>query len=325
MTKQARRPQAGYNGGQLGPATIEDVLGCPDCRVRLARAEPDTFRCPSCAEVYLRKGGVWRFLPSSREAHFKKFVDDYELVRSAEGRGSEDPAFYRGLPFADLSGRFRDQWSIRARSFLMLRDRVLPKAMAGREEGLRILDLGAGNGWLSNRLTLLGHQVAAVDLLTNQSDGLGARRHYLTQFPCIQAEFERLPLGAGELDMVVYNASLHYATSYEATLSEALRVLGAGGRLVVIDSPIYRDASSGRRMVREREEAFVRTHGTRSDALPCEGFLTWSRIDQLGAGLGLRWTIFRPYYGLRWALSPLRARLLGQREPARFTLLIGER
>jgi SAM-dependent methyltransferase len=293
--------------------------------VRLARTEPDAVRCPSCGVTYFREDGIWRFLQPSRREHFQRFVDDYERVRAAEGRGSEEAAFYRGLPFVDLSGRFRDQWSIRARSFTALRDRVLPKLVAEHNRALRIVDLGAGNAWLSNRLALLGHEVAAVDLLTNGADGLGAWRHYEARFLCAQAEFERLPMMGGGLDMVVFNASLHYSTSYPSTLREALRVLGPDGRVVVLDSPIYRDARSGERMLRERQEAFVRAHGTRSDALPCEGFLTWSRIDALGTELGIRWTILRPYYGLPWALSPMRARLLGQREPARFALLVGER
>ena len=42
------------------------------------------------------------------------------------------------------------------------------------ERALRILDLGAGNGWMSYRLALQGHLPIAVDLLTNDRDGLGA-------------------------------------------------------------------------------------------------------------------------------------------------------
>jgi SAM-dependent methyltransferase len=190
------------------------------------------------------------------------------------------------------------------------------------EPGPRALDLGAGVGWLSNRLTRLGCAPCAVDLNLDQRDGLRAARHYAAAWPALQAEFDRLPLADTQADLVIYNASLHYSADYRATLAEALRVLRPGGRLVVMDSPIYRHEASGRRMIAERQAAFARDHGTRSDALPSVGYLTWAMLRELGRELGLRWRVFRPWYGWRWALRPWRARLLSQREPSTFALLV---
>jgi SAM-dependent methyltransferase len=319
-----RRPGQAQEPGQARETAIYDWVVCPRCRGPLDRqATADTARCSACAEIYERRDGVWGFLPAERAAHYERFVSEYERVRAGEGRGPEPPEFYRALPLADLTGRFRTQWKIRARTFQVFVTRVLPELAAAHTRALRIIDVGAGNGWLSNHLALRGHQAMAVDLVVNASDGLGAHRHYLSRFLCAQAESDHLPAGDAAVDMVVYNASLHYSTKYEITLGEALRVLAPGGRLVIADSPIYRDGESGRAMMREREAAFVRAYGTRSDAIATEGFLTWSRIEGLGRTLNIHWTILRPDYGLSWALAPLRARLRGRREPARFALLVG--
>lgn len=118
---------------------------------------------------------------------------------------------------------------------------------------LYILDLGAGNGWLSNRLAMRGHQVAAVDLTTNDFDGLGCFRHYETTFMPVQADFDYLPFMNCSVDLVLFDASLHYATCYEKTFHELLRVLNPGGRLVIIDTPFYEDKASGEKMVKERQ------------------------------------------------------------------------
>jgi SAM-dependent methyltransferase len=237
----------------------------------------------------------------------------------------DDPRFYNELPFRDASGRFNADWRIRARSFVALEKRLIAPLEKKMNKPLHILDLGAGNGWLSNRLAQRGHQVAAVDLLTNRYDGLGAWIHYQTRFPPIQAEFERLPLPDSYLDLVIFNASLHYARDYSIVLKEALRVLSPQGRFVVLDTPVYRDPDSGRRMVHEREEYYVRKYGFPSNALSSQNFLTYQQLDWLAYSLGVKWEIHKPYYGPSWAVRQLRARLLGKREPAKFLLIEGRR
>jgi len=297
---------------------------CPACRAPLEAPTPDQRRCPTDGSVYRRVDGIWHFLTPERETFFRQFMREYETVRRAEGRGSDDPAYYRALPFEDLTGRFCDQWRIRAGSFRALVDRILRPLEAAHVRPLKILDLGAGNGWLSHRLTGRGHQVAAVDLLTNAFDGLGAHVYYDCAFTPVQAEFDRLPFDRGQADLAVFNASFHYSTNYETTLRETLRVLRPDGRLVILDSPVYHDPASGRQMVREREAQFQEQYGFPSNAIPSENFLTFDRLAQLEATLGLRWEWVKPFYGWRWALRPWWARLRGRREPAQFLLIVGQ-
>jgi hypothetical protein len=78
-------------------------------------------------------------------------------------------------------------------------------------------------------------------------------------------------------------------------------------------------------MVREREAAFQRAYGFPSNALASEGYLSEARLAALATALGLRWRRIAPFYGWRWALRPLLARLRGRREPARFLVLVGTR
>ncbi len=267
--------------------------------------------------------GIWRCLPPDRNRHFAQFIREYTEVRRAEGRGSDDGTFYRSLPVQDFSGRHSEDWRIRSISYQKLIERILTQG--GSEEGKApgVLDLGAGNGWLSYRLSARGHQTIAVDLLTDKADGLGAQVHYPTAFTSVQAEFDHLPFESNQFGLAIFNASFHYATNYELTLVEALRVLESGGRVAIMDSPVYRSVSSGEEMVREREAAFRSKYGFASNSLPNENFLTYDRLQDLGHRLSLSWEFIRPYYGLCWALRPWRARLRGRREPASFLLIVG--
>lgn len=253
-----------------------------------------------------------------RAEHFEPFLRDYTRIRLAEGRGSDSPEFYLRLPDCDPQHPLAWQWKIHGRTFDCLRRRVLP----GWGEGLKILDLGAGVGWLSHRLAELGHQPCAIDLSVDNQDGLGAARHYSPRWPRLQAEFDRLPLASESVDAVLYNSSLHYTADYRVTLGEALRVLRPGGRLAVLESPIYRHHESGRQMAAQRRADFERRYGTASNALRSQEFLTWGTLDRLAQQLGIAWKAIRPWYGWKWALRPFTARLKRKREPARFVILL---
>lgn len=292
------------------------TLACPVCRTVLGDASREEIRCPGCGQLWPRIDGIWRFLAPEREAVFAPFLRDYTRIRHAEGRGSEDPEHYRRLPECDPSHPIAWQWRMRSQTWAAFRRRVLPRL------GPKVVDLGAGVGWLSHRVAELGHHPCAVDVSVDDLDGLAAARHYNPDWPRLQAELERLPLADGQADAAVFNASLHYSTDYSVTLREALRVLRPGGRLVILESPIYRKEESGRRMVAERHADFARRFGTRSEAIPSIEYLTWERLDRLAKELGLRWQRFPTWYGWRWAVRPWVARFKRKREPSRFVILV---
>jgi ubiquinone/menaquinone biosynthesis C-methylase UbiE len=293
---------------------------CPRCKAALETVAPDSVRCLRDGLIFQCVDGIWRFLLLERESHFAPFISDYETVRRFEGRGSRDAAFYRSLPFKDLSGCFPFDWAIRAHSY-----RALESLLHSHfSQPQLIVDLGAGNGWLSGRLSAQGNKVAAVDLLVNPEDGLGAWRNYTSEFTPVQAEFARLPIHYSTASIAIFNASFHYSENYEETLAEALRVLKPGGWIVVMDSPVYHDPESGRQMVSERKAQFLNRYHFASDSLQSENYITYDRMNELGEKLGIRWRHIRPFYGIRWAIRPWLARLRRHREPAEFGLWVGE-
>jgi SAM-dependent methyltransferase len=271
--------------------------------------------------------GIWIALTPARESYFRQFVKEYETVRAAEGRGSNSAEYYLALPFRDWNVRNQWQWTIRARTFRYLTERILPKLERARPS-LDVLDLGAGNGWLDYRLALRGHRPVAVDLLTNDADGLGAASHYLARllfsFPRFQAEFNHLPFADAQFDCVIFNASFHYSENYRETLAEAIRCLRLGGWVVIADSPWYGKNEQGEQMLQERRRHFVTRHGFASDAVQSQEFLTDERMDFLADQFALQWEVHRPYYGLKWSLRPVIARLKRKRKPSEFRIYVAQ-
>jgi SAM-dependent methyltransferase len=298
------------------PDFLRDIaLQCPCCRADIVG-----LNCVFCGFRMETVRGVIHALRQERSKYYARFIEDYERIRAAEGRGSQAEDFYLGLPFNDATGRNSKQWRIRARSYDCLMTRVLhPLSNRGT-----VLDLGAGNCWMSFRLALAGYRPIAVDLLTNEHDGLAAAAHYQkhlpTPLPRFQAEMTRLPFQSEQFDAVVFNASLHYAEDYDAAVREALRCLKAGGMLIISDTPWYSSEESGRQMVAERHAAFLRRYGTASDSVQSLEFLTDERLSELEKQLSIRWTMYSPWYGLRWVLRPVIAKLRHRREPSRFRI-----
>lgn len=305
----------------LDMAVFSDIpLRCPRCS-----SDVDTTRCPCCAFELRVRNGIVCALPPERTIYYEQFFSDYQRIRAAEARGSDTSPFYLALPFRDLTGRNTRQWKIRSRSYSYLVRHILRHLPAHSS----ILDVGSGNCWMSYRLALHGFRTVAVDLLTNEHDGLGAAMHFDTLLPSpiprFQAEATHLPFRDSQFDAIIFNASFHYAENYEATLREALRCVKTTGMVIISDTPWYTCEQSGRRMVAERQAAFRNRFHTASDSIKSLEYLTDARLATLAHALSIRWTVHRPWYGLRWALRPWIARFRGRREPSRFRIYVASK
>jgi SAM-dependent methyltransferase len=310
------------NGTSVDPLLQFGVLlQCPRCAARLSGME-----CPVCSFEIDIDNGIMHALPEERSQHFARFAQDYQYIRAAEGRSGNSDSFYLDLPYHDVTGRNSKQWLIRARSYDHLLDRVLYRGVA---RGGLILDVGAGNCWMSYRLALAGYRPVAVDLVTNRFDGLGAARHYQARlpnlFPRFQADMQHLPFQDAQFDAAIFNASFHYSEDYATTLRSVLRCVRKGGLVVISDTPWYSREESGRQMLRERRAAFLKTYGTSSDALQSQEFLTDKRLRDLEEEFSIRWTAYTPHYGFHWAMRPLKAKLLRRREPSRFRIYVARK
>lgn len=306
-------------------------FACPICR-SILQPGSDGARCAACERVYLCSSGIWRLLPEERLPRYERFLREYRIVRQDQGWGRSEAGYFLALPEVAADDPQFEIWRRRRESSRVLVTNIVEPLHTRWERPLRIADLGAGNGWLAYRLSRLGHEVVAVDLSLDETDGLGAHRWYAPElerrnrvpFTSIQAEFDYLPLPDHILDIVIFNASLHYSIDCAVTLREALRVLSTHGRLVIMDSPVYQHAASGNAMVRERERAFQADYGFRSDDLPAEHFLTSSRLEQLARDVGLHWRM-HSLAGSRTSVMRHWRRIWGRRELAEMPVIEGTR
>jgi SAM-dependent methyltransferase len=258
---------------------------------------------------------------------FQRWAGAYAALRAREGRGAGDSERL-ALPYV-TSGPLALQWRIRARTFDRFVGAVLYPLERAAGRPLAILDLGAGDGWLSARMAARGHRAVALDARVDSVDGLAAA-HLFTRrgapaFGRVAARFEELPLASRSFDLAVFNASLHYATDLARVLAGAWRVVRGGGAVAILDSPFYKTKEAGEAMLLARERATRIEYPDLADGLLALGsieYLTRERLDAASLPLGLRFRRLRVVYPVAYELRGLRARLRRARPPSRFDLWV---
>ncbi len=102
---------------------------------------------------------------------------------------------------------------------------------------ITIVDLGAGDGMISQLLADRARKVICVDS-SKSMVRLGtdlAKRKGLSNLEYKLGDLEKIPLPANSVDLTLMSQSLHHAQKPEIALNEAFRVLKPGGQLIVID------------------------------------------------------------------------------------------
>lgn len=93
--------------------------------------------------------------------------------------------------------------------------------------GEYILDLGCGDGQLTQRIAATGAHVLGVDASANMVEAARERG-----IEAEKANAELLPFHDGTFDAVFSNAALHWVRNQDAMLEQVHRVLRRGGRFV---------------------------------------------------------------------------------------------
>jgi ubiquinone/menaquinone biosynthesis C-methylase UbiE len=158
----------------------------------------------------------------------------YLEARSREGRLLPD-ATVAALPDLPRGHPLADEWRQRADSAsrLVVYVRRRPRPMT-------IVDLGCGNGWLTNRLAAIdGAAVVGVDVNAVELDQ--ARRVFGDQprLEFVPGDLTDGTLIADRPDVVVLASVIQYVPDPATVLAAIAAGLGPSGEIHVLDSPIY--------------------------------------------------------------------------------------
>jgi ubiquinone/menaquinone biosynthesis C-methylase UbiE len=112
--------------------------------------------------------------------------------------------------------------------------------------GLKILDIGSGNGISAISFALDGNCVTVAEPDTSDTVGSGAIRklikhHRLSNVRVADSFGERMPFESAEFDMVYIRQAMHHANDLNKFVSEAARVLKPGGLFLTVRDHVVFD------------------------------------------------------------------------------------
>src|SRR6266487_949032 len=133
--------------------------------------------------------------------------------------------------FDELAGKF-------GRSYVPGRSwKALSHALISLVPRLTIVDLGAGEGTLSQLLAKSARKVIAIDNSPKMVEfgSKLARKHGFKNLEYRLGDLEDPPVAKNSIDLVLLSQALHHALKPERAIQAAHRILKRGGRLVILD------------------------------------------------------------------------------------------
>lgn len=215
-------------------------LLCPNCRRSFtletaALPASGSISCPT-GHSFVIADGVLELLDDDLAQRLQAFLDPFTALRDRDGKRLVDPAVYPNLPCAPEMRGDHD-WRLRCYDLDVVRRLLADRPVQ------RVLDFGAWNGWLSNRLAQLGHNVTAIDYFVEEYDGLRARKFYDTDWLAIQMNLEDLDVLDQQFDLVIVNRCIQFYADPLAYAETVKRKVAPGGLLLLTGLGFMRDPS----------------------------------------------------------------------------------
>ena len=182
------------------------------------------------------------------------FETAYIKLREKEGR-IYTTAQLKKLPEVPKNHPHFKEWQMRKSSAM-----ALIKHLGNQKNALKILDLGCGNGWMSQMLSEIPNsQVLGMDLNdTELKQAVGAFNEH-TNLAFAYGDVFNAPFPQNAWDEIVVASCIQYFPDAKALIKHLLMLLKPSGTIHILDSPFY--ALSEIQAAKKRTAAYYQNAG----------------------------------------------------------------
>ena len=223
---------------ELSVAELQEILGMSQSRISsqlavLRQADLVTDRRDGKKSFYSLKSRLDAAQRELLETAIKSVASSSELTEDAENldraidkrrQASEE---YFNLIAGKLGKNYCPgrTWEAIGHFLLLLSPKI------------RVADLGAGEGLLSQLLARRAEKVYCIDRSPKMVE-VGrelAEKNGLVNLEYILGDIEKTPLSDAAVDLTLLSQALHHADHPDRAINEAYRILSPGGRIVILD------------------------------------------------------------------------------------------
>ena len=213
----------------------------------------------------------------SDPADYREKEQLYLEVRRREGRVPTDASLLQ-FPDVQTPATLAKEWRWRKRALARLVN-YLKKQYDNQP--MRLLDLGCGNGWMSNQLALQPQrEVWAVDLNETELEQ-GNRVFQRKNLHFVYADVLQGALQEQSFNVIVLAASVQYFPDLRELLTVLRRLLAANGTIHLLDSHFYANEAE-RQAARQRSLMYYQQLGVPEMEKFYHHHL-WKEAQELGA------------------------------------------
>jgi 2-polyprenyl-3-methyl-5-hydroxy-6-metoxy-1,4-benzoquinol methylase len=224
---------------------------CPVCRTPLIN-EKDRLACSNDHEYHF-SDNVLILLEEKKRKKIDEYIAKYFEYKKNDGTLSVIAEDFQRLPYIRDSGNSKE-WKFRKYSLEIINKLT---------KGLKIktaLEFGPYNGWLTNQLVENGFDVTAIDYFNDELTGLKAIKHYNNKWLPVQMDIRDLSIIRYKYDLIIFNHSLHFFNSYANIIKDAKELLNAGGVIIILGIPVYKEPASIIKSINATFEHYLTEH-----------------------------------------------------------------
>jgi ubiquinone/menaquinone biosynthesis C-methylase UbiE len=178
-----------------------------------------------------RKNKVTFIATHTDNGNFEKL---YLQLREKEGRiytDEEVPA----LPEITETNPHHTEWQMRKQSCQRLTSYLQKK-----QQALKILEVGCGNGWLSHRLsTIPGSKIIGADINFIEIQQAAKVFRDIPNLHFVYSNIESEMFEERQFDIILFAASIQYFPSLPEIIAKSMKLLKPNGEIHIIDSHFY--------------------------------------------------------------------------------------
>ena len=163
------------------------------------------------------------------------FERSYAALRQKENRIYTDEEVEL-LPSISKDHAHYKEWLIRAKSL-----RMLTKLLKIKKRDLKILEIGCGNGWLSNNLAQIANtEVIGLDINLSELQQAARIFCHKQNLTFVHGDIRKGILIEHKFDIILFAASLQYFYPLTEIIQHTLAHLENHGEIHIIDSNFYK-------------------------------------------------------------------------------------